>query len=226
MEKTYNMKKNYIAFAFMMIGAGVFTNVSAQTQQSNLATQLQRGGVTVINGYNGQSYGNGYRSQAAYQNYQNYQNQMNNRNSTPTAQTQPVNSNANDDEPVSNNSSGIYTDPKNAQANANMLDGVNKMTQDAKQALATLNKNAGIQDDTTVNNQTVNNAGNTEKKKKATPSLKVTGPKVEKVGISAFNQNTIHEMEAYGKQKEQSEYLKFRMMADSHKNKPIQIRTP
>lgn len=70
------------------------------------------------------------------------------------------------------------------------------------------------------------NNPNMEKKKITVAPKKQIGPIVQEVGISNFNQETLKEMEAYGKAREQQEYLKFRMEANQHKNPPVQIRKP
>lgn len=115
------------------------------------------------------------------------------------------------------------------QTNAKISSDTYEQHNQLNDAITNINGNAQKSLDKLSGKDTANNSinGNQTNKKKVTVLPKQTsGPKLQSVDITHFNQETLKEMEAYGKSKQEEEYLKFRLEASKHKNPPIQIRRP
>lgn len=102
------------------------------------------------------------------------------------------------------------------------------LSEKVQKSLDDLAEQNGVPTSSNSNQVIPTSAAGTEGKKKKVinTARKQVGPRVEQVDITHFNQETIKEMQAYGQNKQQEEYLKFRIQASQHKNPPIQIRKP
>ena len=183
-----------------------FLTLNAYAQDTDV---LKRAGINVVSGFG--LPGSPERVNTIRSN-SNRNTASNNNQETSSAGTLPANSTLQGD---SNQNAKISSDTYEQHNQLN--DAITNINGNAQKSL---DKLAG------KNTATNNTNGTQADKKKVAVLPKSTGPKLQSVDITHFNQETLKEMEAYGKSKQEAEYLKFRLEASQHKNPPIQIRKP